>query len=60
MDCLEQEDNNSFAIWAIFGATAIFVVLLMIHGTLKDIYSDTHYTSASIDYLLDIKNSLEN
>ncbi|MEK7186041.1 MAG: hypothetical protein AAB675_01630 [Patescibacteria group bacterium] len=63
MEDFEQEDgknHNSFALWAIFSALmAILVALYIINGTLKEIYSDTHYSTASTDYLLDIKNALE-
>jgi hypothetical protein len=37
---------------------AILFVLFDIRGTLKEIYSDTHYTSASADYLENIQNIL--
>ena len=35
---------------------AIIFILNEIRGTLKEIYSDTHYTSASADYLENIQN----
>lgn len=38
---------------------AIVFLLADIAGTLDDIYSDTHYTSASADYLKNIENILE-
>ncbi|OGG03389.1 hypothetical protein A2W14_07470 [Candidatus Gottesmanbacteria bacterium RBG_16_37_8] len=37
----------------------IWFTLVEIKGVLKEIYSDTHYTSASTDYLKNIENILE-
>lgn len=57
---MEEDNNPNYALWAIFGAlVTIIFVLFSIKGILQDIYSDTHYTSASADYLKDIKDLLE-
>lgn len=52
--------NYSWLLGIIIGLLVTIIVgLFSIRGTLEEIYSDTHYTSASTDYLKNIENILE-
>ncbi len=52
--------NYSWLLGIMIGLLGMILFTLVgIKGTLEEIYSDTHYTSASTDYLKNIENILE-
>lgn len=51
---------STVALYFIFGALIVVIIILLnIARTLNDIADATQYTSASADYLKDVKNTLE-
>lgn len=55
-----MEEKSNFVLWFIVGILFVIIYLLFdLKGVLKEIYSDTHYTSASVDHLENIENILE-